>query len=139
MKDGTYRYITHYVEYLTKFHFLRPLKSKTASDVTYELLLIFHDIGVPHVLQSDNGREFTANIIQKLSCMWPQLALMNYNKCASKRINFTRDCACQKYMWWPRLSEMFLQEQLFNSALFMFGSRPKVQQCMSQPQSLLQC
>ena len=63
MKDGSYRYIMHYVEYLTKFHFLRPLKSKTASEVAYELLLIFLDIGAPHVLQSDNRREFTANIM----------------------------------------------------------------------------
>ena len=68
MKDGSYRYI-------------RPLKSKTASEVAYELLLIFLDIGAPHVLQSDNGREFTVNIIQELSCMWPQLVHVNGRPC----------------------------------------------------------
>ncbi|XP_068205412.1 KRAB-A domain-containing protein 2-like [Palaemon carinicauda] len=63
MKDGNYRFILHYMEYLTKFHVIRPLKSKTAAEVTNELLFIFLDIGAPHILQSDNGREFTAEVI----------------------------------------------------------------------------
>ncbi|XP_068242401.1 KRAB-A domain-containing protein 2-like [Palaemon carinicauda] len=31
MKDGSYRFILHYMEYLTKFHVIRPLKSETAA------------------------------------------------------------------------------------------------------------
>ena len=64
MKDGSYLYIMRYVEYLTKFNFLRPLQSQTASEVAYELLLMSLAIGAPHVLQSDSGREFTANIFR---------------------------------------------------------------------------
>ena len=75
--DGSYRYILHYVEYLTKYHILRPLKSKTAIEVARELLNIFLDFGAPHVLQSDNGREFTASVISELSKLWPNLTLVN--------------------------------------------------------------
>ncbi|XP_064118942.1 KRAB-A domain-containing protein 2-like [Macrobrachium nipponense] len=77
MKDGSYRFILHYMEYLTKFHVIRPLKSKTAADVANELLFIFLDIGAPHILQSDNGREFTAEVIQELASLWPELILVN--------------------------------------------------------------
>ena len=31
--------------------------------LAHELLFIFLDFGAPHVLQSDNGREFTAQVI----------------------------------------------------------------------------
>ncbi|XP_064093255.1 KRAB-A domain-containing protein 2-like [Macrobrachium nipponense] len=77
MKDGSYRFILHYMEYLTKFHVIRPLKSKTAAEVAKELLFIFLDIGAPHILQSDNGREFTAEVIEELASLWPELILVN--------------------------------------------------------------
>lgn len=72
VKEDSYRYIMHFVEYLTKCHFVQPLKSKTASEVSHELLQIFLD-----TLQSGNGREFTAQIMQELSPMWLQLVLVN--------------------------------------------------------------
>lgn len=49
MKDGGYTLILHYVEYLTKFHVIRPLKSKTACEVAHELLMIFFWILEPHI------------------------------------------------------------------------------------------
>ena len=67
----------HYVEYLTKYHILRPPKSKTAIEVARELLNIFLDFGAPHFLQSDNGREFTTSVISELSKLWPNLTLVN--------------------------------------------------------------
>ena len=36
-----------------------PLKTKTAEEVAYQLIDIFCDKGTPHILQSDNGREFS--------------------------------------------------------------------------------
>ena len=54
MRDGKYRFILHYMDYLSKFHVIRPLESKRASEVARELLFIFLDIGTPHILQSDN-------------------------------------------------------------------------------------
>ena len=77
MKDGSYRFILHYMEYLTKFSQIRPLKTKTAEEVAKELLYIFLDIGAPHILQSDNGREFTAEVIRELSTLWPGCVLVN--------------------------------------------------------------
>ena len=75
--DGSYQYLLHYVECLTKYHIVRPLKSKRAKDVADELLNIFLDFGAPVILQSDNGREFTAEIIRSLSDLWPSLKLVN--------------------------------------------------------------
>ena len=76
-KDGRYRFIQHYQEYLTKFHIIRPLKTKTADEVAHEPLFMFLNIGAPHILQSDNGREYTAQIIHKLGSLWPDLELVN--------------------------------------------------------------
>ena len=76
-KDGNYRFILHYIEYLTKFHVIRPLQRKTATEVANQLLMIFLDFGAPHILQSDNGREFTGQVIHELSTLWPELILVN--------------------------------------------------------------
>lgn len=58
-RDGEYRFILNYQDHLTKFVCLRPLKTKTAEEVAYHLVDIFCDKGAPHILQSDNGREFS--------------------------------------------------------------------------------
>jgi hypothetical protein len=47
-----------------------PLTSKLAAEVGFQLLDIFLLFGAPHILQSDNGCEFTANIIKELKDMW---------------------------------------------------------------------
>ena len=75
--DGNYKYVLHYIEYLTKYHILRPLTSKCAKEVAEELLNIFTDFGAPVVLQADNGGEFTADIIKELTTLWPSLKLVN--------------------------------------------------------------
>jgi hypothetical protein len=54
------RWVMHYQDHLTKFSILRPLKSKRAAEVAYQLTDIFLLLGAPHILQSDNGREFIA-------------------------------------------------------------------------------
>jgi hypothetical protein len=59
----------HYQDHLTKFAVLRPLTSKLAAEVGFQLLDIFLFFGAPHILQSHNGREFTANIIKELKDM----------------------------------------------------------------------
>ena len=61
-RDGEYRFIMNYQDHLTKFVCLRPLKSKTAEEVAYHLVDIFCDKGAPHILQSDNGREFSNKV-----------------------------------------------------------------------------
>lgn len=64
LPDGQYKFIMHYQDHLTKYHLLRSLTSKRAKEVAHHLLQIFVDFGAPLILQSDNGREFTAEIIQ---------------------------------------------------------------------------
>jgi hypothetical protein len=61
MRDGDFKFILHYQDHLTKFAVLRPLTSKLAAEVGFQLLDIFLLFGAPHILQSDNGREFTAH------------------------------------------------------------------------------
>jgi hypothetical protein len=43
------------------------LKSKRATDVAMQILDIFLLFGAPNILQSENGLEFTANIISQQS------------------------------------------------------------------------
>ena len=75
--DGYYRFILNYQDHLTKFTILRPLKSKTAEEVAYQLMDIFYMFGAPFITQSDNGREFANKIIQNLSDMWPGMKLVH--------------------------------------------------------------
>jgi hypothetical protein len=63
--------------HLTKFVILRPLSSKRASEVAFQLLDIFLLFGALAFLQSDNGSEFTAQVITELKVMWPQLTMVH--------------------------------------------------------------
>jgi len=75
--DKDYRFIMNYQDHLTKFTILRPLKTKTAEEVAYQLMDIFCLFGAPCILQSDNGREFVNKIIKSLADMWPGMKLVN--------------------------------------------------------------
>jgi hypothetical protein len=77
LPDGNFKFVVHYQEHLTKYHLLSPLTTKRAGEVARQLLKIILDFGAPHVLQSDNGRKFTAEIIRELSTLWPVLVLVN--------------------------------------------------------------
>ena len=66
-----------YLDHLTKFCVLRPLTSKRAAEVAYELIDIFLLLGAPHILQSDNGSEFPDSIITELKGMWPELLVVH--------------------------------------------------------------
>ena len=67
--DNDYKWVLHYQDHFTKFSILRPLKTKTAAEVAYNILDIVMILGAPLILQSDNGREFTANIITELKSL----------------------------------------------------------------------
>ena len=67
--------------HLTKFCILRPLTSKSAAEVAFQLLDIFLLFGAPCILQSDNGSEFTAQVISELKDLWPQLHLVHGKPC----------------------------------------------------------
>ncbi|XP_004441803.1 PREDICTED: SCAN domain-containing protein 3 [Ceratotherium simum simum] len=75
--DGEYKYIMHYQDLRTKLSFLRSLKSRRPKEVAHALLDIFTIIGAPSVLQSDNGREFSSQIVSELSNIWPELKIVH--------------------------------------------------------------
>lgn len=75
--DGQYQWLMNYQDNATKFLHLRPLHSKRAVEVASELLKIFLEFGAPHILQSDNGREFVAAIIQELTSLWPECKIVH--------------------------------------------------------------
>ena len=84
--DGDLNWILVPQDHLTKFVQLRPVKSKLASEIGYQLLDIFSIFGAPNILQSDNGRELVNSVITKLSEeMWVGLKLVHGNTRHSQR------------------------------------------------------
>ena len=69
--DNDYKFVLNYQDHLTKFCILRPLYTKTAKEVSVEVLEIFCTFGNPHILQSDNGREFANKVVEKIIEKWP--------------------------------------------------------------------
>jgi len=71
-----FKRILHYQDHLTKFCYLRALKMKQALGVARALVDIFCIQGAPLLLQSDNGKEFVAQVITQLEVLWPGLKLL---------------------------------------------------------------
>ena len=57
--DNGYKFILNYQDCLSKYIILRPLKTKTAAEVTDCLVSIFFEHGPPSILHTDNGTEFS--------------------------------------------------------------------------------
>ena len=74
---GEYKYIYHVRDYFTRFSWARCLTSKRASEVAVFLYDIFTVFGAPIILQSNNGKEFTADIIAELLTLWPEVHIIN--------------------------------------------------------------
>ncbi|XP_055924524.1 KRAB-A domain-containing protein 2-like [Argiope bruennichi] len=74
--DGEYKFIMVYQDHLTKFVQLRPLKTKRAEEVAYRVLPIFLTFGAPAILQSDNGREFSNQVISEICAMWKDVKIV---------------------------------------------------------------
>ena len=67
-----------YQDHLTKFVVLRPLQKKSADEVIKYLLDIFSLFGSPHILQSDNGREFkNVNLATMIREKWPECKIVH--------------------------------------------------------------
>ncbi|XP_058789958.1 KRAB-A domain-containing protein 2-like [Phymastichus coffea] len=75
--DRVFKFIMVYQDHLTKFVQLRPLMCKKADLVAYHLLDIFLTFGAPSILQSDNGMEFCAKIIEETCSLWPELKIVH--------------------------------------------------------------
>ncbi|KAL4152711.1 hypothetical protein QTP88_000544 [Uroleucon formosanum] len=75
--DGKFKFIMVYQDHLTKFVVLKPLKFKRAEEVAYNIIDTFTLLGAPTILQSDNGREFSNQIVSNLRNMWPELKIVH--------------------------------------------------------------
>jgi len=75
--DRKFKFLLVYQDHLTKFVVLKPLTSKRADEVAYNLLDIFLLFGAPSILHSDNGREFSNKILECVSQLWPEIKMVN--------------------------------------------------------------
>ncbi|XP_064098058.1 KRAB-A domain-containing protein 2-like [Macrobrachium nipponense] len=74
---GKYKWIMVYQDHITKYCILRPLTSKRAAEVAFQLMDIFLMFRALQILQSDNGSEFTALVISELKLLWPYLLIVH--------------------------------------------------------------
>ncbi|CAF2081135.1 unnamed protein product [Rotaria magnacalcarata] len=75
--DGEFKWILHCRDHFTKYSWAYALPSKEARYVAESLLQLFFQFGSCKILQSDNGKKFTAQIIKDLKIKWPQLVILN--------------------------------------------------------------
>ena len=75
--DGEYQYVVHARDHFSRYSWASPMKSKEAINVSAFLFHIFSQFGPPTILQTDNGGEFTANVIHELMAMWPETSIIN--------------------------------------------------------------
>ncbi|KAI6651820.1 KRAB-A domain-containing protein 2-like [Oopsacas minuta] len=75
--DKEYCYILNYQDCFSKFVVLRALKSTQAEEVAEHLVLIFCEHGPPHILHTDNGREFVNDhLFTALRRLWTRTHLV---------------------------------------------------------------
>lgn len=75
--DGEFKFIMCYQDLRTKLSFLQSLKSERPKEIAHALLDIFTIIGAPSVLQSDNGRAFSKQIVSELGNISPELKIVH--------------------------------------------------------------
>ena len=63
--------------YLYLICILRTLRTKRLAEVAFQLMNIFLTLGATAILQSDNGSEFTTQVITELKGVWPNLVLVH--------------------------------------------------------------
>ncbi len=64
--DREYVWILHLKDHFSKFSMLYALTSKKASEITFCINLFVRHLGVPGILQCDNGKEFKCALLQSL-------------------------------------------------------------------------
>ncbi|CAF4470388.1 unnamed protein product, partial [Didymodactylos carnosus] len=74
--DIVYSWILHCIDHFSKFTFAYPLKNKSAVEVASKLRTLFFSFGPPHLLHSDNGAEFVAQVIVELKTLFPDMCFI---------------------------------------------------------------
>ena len=75
--DEDYKWILQARDHFTKYSWAYPLTSKRAEEVAEKMTEIFCNFGPAKILQSDNGREFVAKVINKIANLWPVLVIIH--------------------------------------------------------------
>ena len=75
--DEECKWILHLRDHYSKFSWAHALTSKRASEVAAKLVQTFCLFGSPRLLQSDNGKEFVAAVIEELTKAWPGLTIIH--------------------------------------------------------------
>ncbi|CAF1589554.1 unnamed protein product [Rotaria magnacalcarata] len=75
--DEDFKWILHCRDHFTKYSWAYALPSKEPRYVAESLLQLFFQFGSCKILQSDNGKKFTARIIKDLKIKWPELVILN--------------------------------------------------------------
>ena len=75
--DDDYKFLMNYHDHQTEFVVLRPLYTKATLEVAHEVVDLFCLFGNPHILQSDNGREFSSKVVKKVVEKWPGCKLVH--------------------------------------------------------------
>ena len=65
-----------YVDLLSGFSYVAPLKSKVAKHIGMKLLKIFSTSIIPEILQSDNGSEFLGECIDLIKKYYPNVHIV---------------------------------------------------------------
>ena len=68
--EGTYKWILHMIDHASKYRWARACKTKHASGVQRIVKEWWCEWGRPEILHSDNGGEFTADLIADLCLEW---------------------------------------------------------------------
>ena len=73
-----FNFLMVYQDHINKVIVLRPLRHKSAQEVVDNLVEIFCLLGAPHILQSDNGREFkNAILAEMVREKWPDCKIIH--------------------------------------------------------------
>ena len=67
-----FNYILNYQDHLSKYCYLRPLKTKSAAKIADHLDAIFTDISCPKILHADNGKEFVNKAVDDVLALWQE-------------------------------------------------------------------
>jgi transposase InsO family protein len=128
-----YTYCLVLVDVCSGFIMLRPIKEKTAETIAWELWNIFTIIGIPKILQSDNGSEFVNELIRALTKRLgvPHRFISEYNPRADgkvERVVQTIKTTVMKLLkgasvFWP-LHLPFVQYAYNNKVQRLTGSTP---------------
>ncbi len=76
-KDGKFEWILHYQHHHDKMSYLCATENRKPATVASKLLPLFLQQGAPMILQSDNGREFVAKVIDEFLKIWKDCKIVH--------------------------------------------------------------